>query len=212
MDYILHQITRKLVAYIEKKKKVTVNANSIKEQLILFIRCDIENPAFDSQTKDFLNTPSSKFGSSCSVSDKFIEKVAKMGVMDAACAITEVKENKAAKKTDGTKSKNVRGIPKLIDANWAGTDKSRECTIIFCEGDSAKAGIVSGLSSSDRNIYGVYPMKGKIMNVRGETTKRIADNKEIADLKKILGLETGKTYKDIEQVSPVRCGTVACCS
>ena len=200
VDYILHQITRKLVAYIEKKKKVTVNANYIKEQLILFIRCDIENPAFDSQTKDFLNTPSSKFGSSCSVSDKFIEKVAKMGVMDAACAITEVKENKAAKKTDGTKSKNVRGIPKLIDANWAGTDKSRECTIIFCEGDSAKAGIVSGLSSSDRNIYGVYPMKGKIMNVRGETTKRIADNKEIADLKKILGLETGKTYKDIEQV------------
>ena len=177
-----------------------MNSNSIKEQLILFLRCDIENPAFDSQTKDFMNTPSSKFGSSCSVSDKFIEKVAKMGVMDAACAITEVKENKAAKKTDGVKSKNVRGIPKLIDANWAGTEKSSQCTIIFCEGDSAKAGIVSGLSSSDRNIYGVYPMKGKIMNVRGETTKKIADNKEIADIKKILGLETGKTYKNLEQV------------
>lgn len=200
VDYILQQITRKLSSYIEKKKKITVNSNSIKEQLILFLRCDIENPAFDSQTKDFMNTPSSKFGSSCSVSDKFIEKVAKMGVMDAACAITEVKENKAAKKTDGTKSKNVRGIPKLIDANWAGTEKSKDCTIIFCEGDSAKAGIVSGLSSSDRNIYGVYPMKGKIMNVRGETTKKIADNKEIADIKKILGLESGKTYKNIEQV------------
>ena len=150
VDYILQQITRKLSSYIEKKKKITVNSNSIKEQLILFLRCDIENPAFDSQTKDFMNTPSSKFGSSCSVSDKFIEKIAKMGVMDAACAITEVKENKAAKKTDGVKSKNVRGIPKLIDANWAGTDKSSQCIIIFCEGDSAKAGIVSGLSSSDR--------------------------------------------------------------
>tara|TARA_Y200000002_G_C22688057_1_gene666801 strand:+ start:5022 stop:8525 length:3504 start_codon:yes stop_codon:yes gene_type:complete len=200
VDYILHQIVRKLSAFIEKKKKITVNSNSIKEQLILFIRCDIENPAFDSQTKDFMNTPSSKFGSSCSISDKFIEKIAKMGVMEAACAITEVKENKAAKKTDGTKSKNVRGIPKLIDANWAGTEKSKECTIIFCEGDSAKAGIVSGLSSSDRNVYGVYPMKGKIMNVRGEPTKKIADNKEIADIKKILGLESGKTYKNIEQV------------
>ena len=200
VDYILQQITRKLCAYIEKKKKITVNTNSIKEQLILFLRCDIENPAFDSQTKDFMNTPSSKFGSSCVVSEKFIEKIAKMGVMEAACAITEVKESKAAKKTDGTKSKNVRGIPKLIDANWAGTEKSSLCTVIFCEGDSAKAGIVSGLSSSDRNIYGVYPMKGKIMNVRGETTKKISDNKEIADIKKILGLETGKTYKDIEQV------------
>ena len=54
IEYILGQITRKLVEYIEKKKKVKVNANAIKEQLILFVRCDIENPAFDSQTKDFM--------------------------------------------------------------------------------------------------------------------------------------------------------------
>ena len=200
VEYILGQITRKLVAYIEKKKKVVVNANSIKEQLILFLRCDIENPAFDSQTKDFMNTPSSKFGSTCTVSDKFIEKVAKMGVMDAACALTEVKENKAAKKTDGSKTKSIRGIPKLIDANWAGTEKSALCSIIFCEGDSAKAGIVSGLSSEDRNIIGVYPMKGKILNVRGEQTKKISENKEIAEIKKILGLETGRVYKSIEDV------------
>ena len=200
IEYILGQITRKLVAYIEKKKKVVVNANSIKEQLILFLRCDIENPAFDSQTKDFMNTPSSKFGSTCTVSDKFIEKIAKMGVMDAACALTEVKENKAAKKTDGSKTKSIRGIPKLIDANWAGTEKSAQCSIIFCEGDSAKAGIVSGLSSEDRNIIGVYPMKGKILNVRGEQTKKISENKEIAEIKKILGLETGRVYKSIEDV------------
>ena len=200
VEYILNQITRKLCAFIEKKKKIVVNANSIKEQLILFVRCDIENPAFDSQTKDFMNTPSAKFGSSCTVSDKFIEKLAKMGVMDAACALTEVKENKAAKKTDGSKTKTIRGIPKLNDANWAGTEKSRNCTIIFCEGDSAKAGIVSGLSSEDRNIFGVYPMKGKILNVRGESVKKITDNKEIAEIKKILGLETGKNYKTMEDV------------
>jgi DNA topoisomerase-2 len=200
VEYILNQITRKLVEYIEKKKKVKVNPNSIKEQLFLFIRCDIENPAFDSQTKDFMNTPSSKFGSKCDVSDKFIEKVAKMGVMDAACAITEVKENKAAKKTDGVKSKSIRGIPKLTDANWAGTDKSKDCLIIFCEGDSAKAGIISGLSSDDRNSIGVYPMKGKILNVRGESVKKISENKEISEIKKILGLETGKKYTSIEEV------------
>jgi DNA topoisomerase-2 len=200
VEYILNQITRKLVEFIEKKKKVRVNPNSIKEQLILFLRCDIENPAFDSQTKDFMNTPSSKFGSKCDVSDKFIEKVAKMGVMDAAVQLTEVKENKAAKKTDGVKSKSVRGIPKLTDANWAGTDKSKDCIIIFCEGDSAKAGIISGLSSDDRNTIGVYPMKGKILNVRGENVKKISENKEIAEIKKILGLETGKKYETIEDV------------
>ena len=201
VEYILGQILRKLCVYIEKKKKITVNQSAIKEQLILFLRCDIENPAFDSQTKDFMNTPSAKFGSKCEVSDKFVEKIAKMGVMEAACALTEVKENRAAKKTDGSKSKNVRGIPKLTDANWAGTDKSKSCVIIFCEGDSAKAGILSGLSSDDRNTIGVYPMKGKILNVRGEAIKKVSENKEVAEIKRILGLETGKKYNSIECVN-----------
>jgi DNA topoisomerase-2 len=200
VEYILGQITRKLAEFIEKKKKVKVNPNTIKEQLILFLRCDIENPAFDSQTKDFMNTPSSKFGSKCDVSDKFIEKIAKMGVMDAALQLTEVKENKAAKKTDGTKSKSIKGIPKLDDANWAGTEKSKECMIIFCEGDSAKTGVISGLSSEDRNTIGVYPLKGKVMNVRGEPVKKVSENKEIAEIKKILGLESGKEYNTLEDV------------
>jgi DNA topoisomerase-2 len=208
VEYILGQITRKLSAFIEKKKKILVNANSIKEQLILFLRCDIENPAFDSQTKDFMNTPSSKFGSSCTVSEKFIEKMAKMGIMEAACALTEVKENKAAKKTDGTKSKTVRGIPKLIDANWAGTEKSGQCIIIFCEGDSARSGIVSGLSAEDRNTIGVYPLKGKLLNVRGENTKKISENKEITEIKKILGLEIDKVYEPEDVNKCLRYGKV----
>ena len=208
IDYILNQITKKMVQFIEKKKKITVTANSIKEQLMLFLKCDIENPAFDSQTKDYMNTPSSKFGSTCTVSDKFIEKLAKMGVLEAACAITHVKENKNAKKTDGSKTKNIKGIHKLIDANWAGTSKSNECMIIFCEGDSAKAGIVSGLSTEDRNKVGIYPLKGKLLNVRGEVQKKILENKEINDIKKILGLEINKKYKTEDVANTLRYGKV----
>lgn len=200
VEYILNQIVRKMVAFIEKKKKVTVKSNTIKEQLMLFVRCDIENPSFDSQTKDFMSTPVAKFGSSCVVSDAFIEKVAKMGIMQTACELTTIKENKTAKKSDGSKTKTVRGIPKLVDANYAGTAKSHMCSLILCEGDSAKAGIISGLSKEDRNIYGVYPMKGKLFNVRGETAKRVSENKEIVEIKQILGLETNKDYDSIDKV------------
>jgi DNA topoisomerase-2 len=201
VDYILGQITRKMIDYIEKKKKVKVTANAIKEQLLLFIRCDIENPNFDSQTKDYMTSAISNFGSKCEVSDKFVENVAKMGVMDLACSITEVKENKAAKKTDGSKTKNIRGIANFIDANDAGTEKSKNCILILCEGLSALSGIVSGLSSEDRNIIGIYPLKGKVLNVRGEQTKKINENKEISDMKKILGLESGREYKTINDIN-----------
>ena len=207
VEYILNQIIRKLVAYIKKKKKVDVKPNTLKEQLMLFVNCSIENPAFDSQTKDFMNTPIPKFGSTCEVSDKFIEKIANksgLGVMDMALNLTQVKDNKDAKKTDGSKVKSIRGIPKLVDANFAGTDKSEQCTLILCEGDSAKAGVISGLSKEDRNIYGVYPLKGKLLNVRDETAKKISENKEICEIKQIMGLENDKKYTTDEIKSKLR--------
>jgi len=208
VEYIMNQIVRKLTEYIKAKKKVDVKPTTIKEQLAIFLRCDIDNPSFSSQSKDEMGTAVASFGSTCKVSDDFIEKLAKMGVMDAACALTEVKENKAAKKTDGTKTRTIRGIPKLIDANYAGTEKSAQCTIIFCEGDSAKAGIVSGLSREDRNLIGVYPMKGKMMNTRGEAVKKIAENNEITEIKQILGLEVGRKYTPDDVKYRLRYGKV----
>ena len=200
VDYILGQIVRKLCVYIEKKKKISCNPATIKEQIMLFLRCDLENPSFDSQTKDYMNTPSSKFGSTCTVSDSFVEKIAKMGVMEMACQLTETKEaGKKKKKMDGTKTRNIRGISNFVDANYAGTEKSNLCTLILAEGLSAMAGIVSGLQSEDRNIVGIYPLKGKLLNVRG-LSRDITENKELGDLIKILGLQIGVKYNSMEEI------------
>ena len=193
VDYIVNQICKKLIACIEKKKKVEVKPSVIKDHIQIFIKCDIVNPTFDSQIKDFLTTPQSKFGSKCIVSDKFIEKIAKLGIMDSILAITEVKESKKLAKTDGKKSKRI-SVDKLIDATLAGTAKSNQCTLMLVEGDSARASVVSGLSKEDRKTHGVFPLKGKLMNVRGETSKKIMSNTEICNIKKILGLESNRLY------------------
>ena len=206
VDYIMNQIIKKLTIYIKEKKHIDVKPASIKEQLLIFVNSTIENPAFDSQTKDYLNSAVSNFGSTCEVSSKFIEKIAKMGIMNIACSLTELKENKAQKKTDGNKCKNIRNIPKLVDANFAGTNKSKECILILCEGDSAKSGIISGLSREDRNNIGVYPMKGKMFNIRGESVTKIGENKEINEIKQILGLEHGKVYTNDLVKSKLRYG------
>jgi DNA topoisomerase II len=200
VDYITQQIIKKMVIYIHKKKKMEIKQNIIKEQLCIFLNCSIVNPSFDSQTKDYLNTPASKFGSSCEVGDKFIDKLAKLGLMEQACELSNIKDKNNSKKTDGNKNRTIRGIPKLVDANYAGTNKSNKCILILCEGDSAKSGILSGLTADDRNYYGVYPMKGKMLNVRGENIKKINDNKEIIEIKKILGLESNKVYNDISDL------------
>jgi DNA topoisomerase-2 len=208
VDYLLNQFVRKMTAFIKLKKKIDVKPNTIKEQIFLFVRCVIENPAFDSQTKDYMNTPVASFGSTCEISDKFIEKAAKLGIMDAACALTDVKTAKTIKTKDGVKSKSVRGIPKLVDANDAGGPHSDKCMLILCEGDSAKAGIMSGLSTTDRNTIGVYPLRGKLFNVRGEAAKRISEVKEIHEIKQIVGLEAGKKYTPEEAKKLLRYGKV----
>ena len=199
VEYITNQITKKMIEYIKRKKKITVKPVTIKEQLMIFLNCMIENPAFDSQTKDYMNTPVSKFGSKFEITDKLIDKLAKMGVMDSAISLNEVKENKAAKKTDGRKSKIIKGIPKLVDANFAGGTKSAKCILILTEGDSAKSGVVSGLSKQDRDFIGVFPLKGKLLNTDGISQERINNNMEITNIKKIMGLKTGKNYKNKEE-------------
>ena len=64
------------------------------------------------------------------------------------------------------KQSRLLGIPKLEDANDAGTKHGDTCTLFVTEGDSAKALAMSGIEIVGRDKYGVYPLKGKMLNVR----------------------------------------------
>nr|6CA8_A Chain A, DNA topoisomerase 2 [Plasmodium falciparum] len=93
----------------------------------------------------------------------------------------------------------IIGIPKLEDANDAGSKYSQECTLILTEGDSAKTSCLAGLSIVGRDKYGVFPLKGKLLNVRDASFKQLMDNKEIQNIFRIMGLDiTDKNKDDIK--------------
>ena len=106
----------------------------------------------------------------------------------------------------GSKKKKMLGIPKLEDANEAGGRNGYKCTLIITEGDSAKALAVSGLSVIGRDYYGVFPLRGKLLNVRDANHSTIMNNKEISELKQILGLQQGKDYSDPSARKSLRYG------
>ena len=198
VEYILNQIVKKLSDTISKKhKNISIRPQSIKDNIILFVKSTIVNPGFDSQSKETLTTPSNKFGSKGEVSEKFIEKLYKTGIVDKVLQISQITEAKNLQKTDGKKRNIVRGIPKLEDANWAGTAKSKECVLILTEGDTAASMAIGGLSEVGRDKYGVFPLKGKLINVKDTNLKKIAENEELNNLKKILGLESAKDYAEV---------------
>jgi len=104
------------------------------------------------------------------------------------------------KKTDGHKRSRISGIPKLDDANNAGTKHSKDCVLILTEGDSAKSLAISGLTVVGRDNYGVFPLRGKMLNVRDASHKSIMDNAEVSAIKQILGLQHGKVYQNTESL------------
>lgn len=182
------------------KKKVPVKPGQLKDSVIFFVNATIVNPAFDSQTKETLTTPASKFGSAFKTEGKLVKDLMKLGLLDEAMAILDAKANKDAKKTDGSKKKTIRGMAKLVDALWAGTAKSGECTLILTEGDSAATSAITGLSVVGREAWGVFPLKGKMLNVRDVSADKFAKNEELTAIKKILGLEQGRKYTDLKSL------------
>ena len=200
VEHVAKYLTRKLQTYAStkgyKRKKMKLKQSVIQDNLWLFIRSTIVNPSFSSQTKEYLTTNSTKFGSKFEISDKFIEKLAKSGVLERAMKLAEFKNDGLLSKIDGKKKSTLRGIPKLDDANWAGTKKSNQCTIILTEGDSAKAFAVAGLSVIGRDKYGVFPLKGKLLNTRQASADKVAKNTEIENLSKILGLKYDEDYEN----------------
>ena len=199
IDYITGQITKRLSEMVASKTKKEVKPQHIKDNLAIFVKCLIVNPSFDTQTKDALTTPSAKFGSKCELSDKFMTALYKTGLADKAISLTEFHQEKKVAKTDGKKTNRII-VPKLDDANLAGTRHSQECTLILTEGDSAKTMAIAGLSVVGRDHYGVFPLRGKILNAKDAGLKKIAENEEITNLKKILALQQGKTYTDLSQL------------
>lgn len=176
-----------------KKKKMDIKPAQLKDSVVFFINATIVNPAFDSQTKETLTTPATKFGSVFK-SDKMADYLIKIGLLEEAQAILDAKAAKDAKKTDGSKRKTLRGLPKLEDALWAGTAKSPDCTLILTEGDSAAASAIAGLAVVGRERWGVFPLRGKMLNVKDISQEKFNKNEELTSIKKILGLEQGKVY------------------
>ena len=196
VDEITNQVVSHIVTYLESKKKIKVKPGLVRDLLAVFICCFVENPSFSSQTKEILTSKVS-----CKLSEAFLKKiVSKLGIVDKVLEAQNAKDVKDMKKTDGRKQSRITGIPKLDDAVHAGTSKSHECVLILTEGDSAKAMAISGLSQEQRKFYGVFPLKGKLLNVKDISAKKVEATEEIANLKKIIGLESGKKYTDIHSL------------
>lgn len=185
----------------EMAKKIKLKPQQVKNTFAIFVKATLENPTFSSQVKSECTLKALDFGSKFEMPKTFVKNALKTGISDELTALSKFKEMKELAKTDGGARKSkITGIPKLDDANKAGTTQSGKCTLIVTEGDSAKTLAVAGLSVVGRDHYGVFPLRGKCKNVRDSSVAQLTSNQEFNDLKKILGLQQGKEYTNVSEL------------
>ncbi|KAI1130516.1 DNA topoisomerase [Nemania abortiva] len=198
VNYIADQICDSLLKTLSKKKKGhTLKAHHIKNHIFIFVSCLIDNPAFNSQTKELMTTRPSAFGSQCKLSETFLKKIGSTDAINNIISFAEAKADKLLAKSDGNKRSRISNA-KLVDANLAGTKHGPECTLILTEGDSAKSLAVAGRAILDPDRYGVFPLRGKMLNVRDASIEQISKNQEIQNIKQFLGLKHKQTYTDVK--------------
>ena len=198
VDHVANHIANAIID--DMAKKIKLKPQQVKNAFTIFVKATLENPTFSSQVKSECTSKSPDFGSKFEPPKNFVKNVLKTGIADELTALSKFKEMKELKKTDGARKSKITGIPKLDDANKAGTAQSGKCTLIVTEGDSAKTLAVAGLSVVGRDHYGVFPLRGKCKNVRDSSVAQLTSNQEFNDLKKILGLQQGKEYTSVSEL------------
>lgn len=192
-----------------KKGSTPLGLKEIKPYFQMFLKSTLDKPAFNSQEKSKLVSPAPAVPE---VATKHINAILKWGCVDKIKNLLKGKELVALKKTE--KKRGFVKIEGYDPANLAGGKNSKECTLILCEGLSARSFCIKGLSDGvvngkkSRDYIGCYSLKGKPLNVRNANVSQISNNKEICGIIQALNLKYGIDYTKDENFNTLSYGHV----
>jgi len=194
VDRWTNDIFRPMLQKLNKPNKPHINLKDVKKFFRIFINSTVKNPEFTSQSKTCLSHPQIE----TNVTNNNITNIMKWEVFKEVKDIIRSKELLSLKKTE-SKNRKFKKIDGLDCANNAGGKHSKDCTLILCEGLSAKTFAINGIQigwngKKGRDWFGAYALRGKLLNVRNSNIKSISNNKEITDLVNALNLKYDTDY------------------
>lgn len=210
MDAIINKL---FPAIANKLKKYNVTSKDLKQYFSIVIRVNCKNPTFSSQTKNKLISCKENLVKLVEFEEKQISKILKFSFVETIKNNFKLKEElNLIKNTE--KKRGYRSISGYDKANFSGTKKSSECSLILCEGLSAKTFATKGLASKGingkkgRNYIGIYPLRGKCINVRNASISSISNNREFKDLLHCLNLRYNTDYTQEKNFQSLHYGQV----
>lgn len=185
---------RNLLVHLEresKRRKLSPNRSDVTEGVLIYNITNMHGPNFDSQSKTrLINEEVSKIVAKTLDDPELYKEVIRKNKewieeIYKRCSERTMKKDaadiaKAARKLSKSK------VAGLMDAN--AKDRTK-CILFLAEGESA----ISGMSSvRNPEIHGGLALRGKVLNVNGESLKTVIDNNALADIMNSLGLVVGQ--------------------
>ena len=189
--------------YMKSKEKIEISNKNIDNKYSLFGLFKINNPTYDSQTKDQLTNQVDKFSVNpkykLKLSDSFLKSIIKSEIkniiIDWYKQKAEVEDQKILRKLNKQAKTKIKNNDKFIDAN---SKKTSEREIFIFEGESARSGF---RQARNPQTQAAYMLKGVIMNTANISPSKIMENKELSDIVTILGLQFGNDKLDIKKLN-----------
>ena len=186
-------ITRKSTkAKPAEAKKSNYTVTQIASHTFIIISAIVVNPDFKDQAKTELTTEVREFKNVCVIPPE------KLNVFVSETHIIDELEQKTKNQLLNGMRKNITAIEKYEKANKSNAKEGYKCTLFLCEGNSAKTMCMSGLNIIGHDYYGVYPLRGKVLNTRKASLDKYCKNREIQDMISIIGLDSGKEYTTVK--------------
>jgi topoisomerase-4 subunit B len=171
----------------------------VRDGLIGAIAIKLQDPVFESQTKNRLGSPEVRTGIVNQVREQVVLWLHK-NPQAADKLLEKVKQNQKVRKELSAIRKEARErakkvairIPKLIDCkvhlNDSKGKRREESAIFITEGDSAGGAMIQ---ARDVQTQAIYSLKGKPLNTFGLGREAVYKNEELYNIMRALGVEDG---------------------
>lgn len=218
MTALRTNLTRLINKFANDKKmfkagESNLTGQELSEGLVIIFNLKAKKVAYDSQSKvrvvdidkTLINQTLSEDFAQWLESNQKDVKVIIDKALSARKAREAAKKARDAARGDKKEKKNkLLNLPtKLVDAN---SKKRLECELYICEGDSAAGGLIK---VRDSETQGIFPIRGKLINLYKNSPEKVLANAEVNNLKKALGLDIDpRTGKLIYDTSKLRYGKI----
>lgn len=185
IDYVADKIVAKVRTKLQKAIGVkNLTPSTIKGGMKLFINARIDNPRFNSQTKEEMTTQVKDFGTKLdSLEDQFVKKSYQHILKALDKEISEKLALEEAEEVDKNQSQKI-DLRKIVKYSGANGKDRQKCILFLAEGDSAAKPINNARVGA---VHGLFPLKGKFPNAFKVTKKMLTNNVEFQAIQAILG-------------------------